>query len=83
MPLAAPRVSVIGHYALVLVAAIVLAVAGWAPWAVTPLFALLLGRVILGTRPSAAPDRTVLAIGLGEGIVSLATGAWVIAAFGL
>jgi hypothetical protein len=42
---------------------------------------ILLARVAIGTRPSARPDRTVLAIGLGEGIITLLAGAWIVVAY--
>ncbi len=80
---APPRVSVLTHYGGGLALALLLALFGWAPWAVTPLYLLLLLRVAWGTRPAARPDRTVLAIGLGEGIATIASGLWVVAAYRL
>jgi len=43
----------------------------------------LRARVAWGTRPAARPDRTVLAIGLGEGIATIASGVWIAAAYRL
>ncbi len=78
---APPRVSVLSHYGIGLALALLLALVGWAPWAVTPLYLLLFLRVAWGTRPAARPDRTVLAIGLGEGIATIVSGLWIIAAY--
>lgn len=83
LPAAAPRVSVLAHYAIGLILAVLLAGLGWAPWSVAPLYALLLVRVAWGTRPAARPDRTVLAIGLGEGIATILSGVWIVAAYRL
>jgi len=80
---AAPRVSVLSHYGGGLALVLLLALAGWTPWAVTPLYLLLFVRVAWGTRPAARPDRTVLAIGLGEGIATIVSGLWVVAAYRL
>jgi len=83
LPPAPPRVSVLAHYGSALAAAWLLARLGWAPWAAVPLYLVLLGRVAWGTRPAARPDRTVLAIGLGEGIATIVSGAWIVAAYRL
>ncbi|MGC8781318.1 MAG: YwiC-like family protein [Anaerolineae bacterium] len=83
LPAAPPRVSVLAHYALGLILAAALAWLGWAPWAVTPLYGLLLIRVAWGARPAARPDRTVLAIGLGEGIATIVSGLWIVLAYRL
>jgi hypothetical protein len=64
-----------------LAVAVGIAAAGVAPWAVTLLYAGLLIRVAWGTRPAAPPDRTIVRIGLGEGIVTLAGGVWLTLAF--
>jgi hypothetical protein len=80
---APPRISVLAHYAGGLALALLLAAAGWVPAAIIPLYAILLARVAIGTRPRARPDRTVLAIGLGEGIVTLVAGAWIVVAYRL
>jgi hypothetical protein len=80
-PHAPPRVSVLSHYAGGLVLVLLLAALGWAPATIIPLYAILLARVAHGTRPAAQPDRTVLAIGLGEGIVTLLAGAWIVVAY--
>jgi len=80
-PPAPPRVSVLTHYAGGLALVALLAALGWTPAAVIPLYAILLARVALGTRPRAPPDRTVLAMGLGEGITTLLAGAWIAAAY--
>jgi hypothetical protein len=76
-----PRVSVLTHHMAALAVAVAIAAAGLAPWAVTLLYAGLLIRVAWGTRPAAPPDRTVIRIGLGEGIVTLAGGVWLTLAF--
>jgi len=81
LPHAPPRVSVLSHYAIALALAALLAWLGWAPWAVTPLYLLLLVRVAWGTRPAAKADRTVLAIGLGEGIATIVSGVWIAIAY--
>lgn len=78
-----PRVSVLSHHAAGLCLAFGLACAGWAPWAVVPLYALLLGRVAWGTRPSAPPDRSAVVVGVGEGIATLLSGLWLALAFRL
>jgi hypothetical protein len=78
---APPRVSVLSHYAGGLALALLLALAGWTPWAATPLYLLLFARVAWGTRPAAQADRTVLAIGLGEGIATIVSGLWIVAAY--
>jgi hypothetical protein len=80
---APPRVSVLGHYAGGLALVLLLAWLGWAPWAVMPLYIILLTRVAWGTRPAAKADRTVLAIGLGEGIATIISGLWIVAAYHL
>lgn len=77
---APPRVSVLSHYGIGLALALLLALFGWAPWTVTPLYLLLFLRVAWGTRSAARPDRTVAAIGLGEGIATIVSGLWIIAA---
>jgi hypothetical protein len=82
-PAAPPRVSVLAHYASGLALVLFLAAAGWTPPTVIPLYAVLLARVAIGTRPRARPDRTVLAIGLEEGIVTLVAGAWIVATYRL
>ncbi len=76
-----PRVSILTHYAGALGLAVLLAGIGWAPWAAVPLYLLLLGRVLRGTRRAAAPDASVKAIGLSEGLVMIFGAAWLIAAF--
>lgn len=83
VPPASPRVSVLSHYAGGLALVLLLTAAGWTPPAIIPLYAILLARVAIGTRPRARPDRTVLAIGLGEGIVTLLAGAWIVLAYRL
>lgn len=83
LPPAPPRVSVLAHYGIALVVAWLLAWLGWAPWASVPLYLILLGRVVWGTRPAARPDRTVLAIGLGEGIATIVSGLWIVVAYRL
>jgi hypothetical protein len=83
VPAAPPRVSVLSHYAGGLALILLLAALGWTPATIIPLYAILLARVALGTRPRARPDRTVLAIGLGEGIVTLLAGAWIGVAYRL
>lgn len=80
---APPRVSVLSHYIIGLLLALLSAGLGWMPWAVTPLYVILLARIAWGTRPAARPDRTVLAIGLGEGIATIVSGLWIIAAYHL
>jgi hypothetical protein len=82
-PQAPPRISVLSHYGSGLTLVLLLAVAGWVPWAVAPLYVGLLARVAWGTRPTARPDRTVLAIGLGEGIATIISGVWIVAAYRL
>jgi hypothetical protein len=81
--LAPPRVSVLGHYGAGLVLASLLVLAGWMPWAVAPLYVLLFARAAWGTRPAARADRTVLAIGLGEGLVTIACGVYLIVVYRL
>lgn len=83
LPLAPPRISVLSHYGAGAALAAALAWWGWAPWAIVPLYIILLGRIARGTRPTARPDRTVLAIGLGEGIATIVSGAWIIVAYHL
>lgn len=83
LPPAPPRISVLSHYGAGAALAVALAWWGWAPWAIVPLYIILLGRVAWGTRPTARPDRTVLAIGLGEGIATIVSGAWIVAAYHL
>ncbi len=83
LPSAPPRVSVLAHYGIALALVGLLAWLGWTPWAIAPLYVILLARVVWGTRPAARPDRTVLAIGLGEGIATIVSGVWIVAAYRL
>jgi hypothetical protein len=64
------RVSVFNRHATALLAAV-----GWAPRAVTPAVRAASCPRRLGIATRDAPDCTILAIALGEGIVSLAVGA--------
>lgn len=80
-PRAVPRTSVIVHYGGGLILVLLLGLVGLAPCAVAPLYAVLLARVLWGTRPGASPDRTVLAIGLGEGVAVILSAVWIIAAY--
>ena len=82
-PSAPPRVSVLSHYGGGAVLTLLLASLDWMPWAVLPLYILLFARVAWGTRPAAQPDRTVLAIGLGEGIATILCGIWIVMAYHL
>jgi hypothetical protein len=66
---------------LAVLATLLMALAGWVPWSVTPLYGLLLARAGFGTRPSAVPDRSVMIIGVSEGIVTIMAGAWIVLAF--
>jgi hypothetical protein len=76
-----PRASIWMHFAGALGLAVLLAGFGWAPWAVVPLYATLLIRVLRGTRHAAPPDASVKAIGLGEGLATIIGAAWLVAAF--
>jgi hypothetical protein len=51
-----------------------------APWAVAPLYVILLVCVASGHALAARSARTVLAIGLGEGIATILGGTWIVAA---
>jgi hypothetical protein len=78
---ARPVGVVVGHQMAAVVGALALAAVGWAPWIVAPFYVLLLARVLWGTRPGAAPDRTIIGIGTSEFVATALTAVWLVLAF--